>query len=116
LHLDLPGRLHLLVQLPVDLAVGLCHVEQRLDVLRREHPVLLPQVQDSDHLGLLLLAALVQVVEGHLCIFGKPRCKNILVRAKLMSGLSHYGIYHIEAWDFIFRLALLDELLQSQIG
>jgi len=78
-----------------------------------EHIILLPEVEHPDHFTLLLLGALVQVVEGDLGILGKPWREHIFLRTKLVSTLSHDGVNHIKAWDFIFRLALLDEFFHT---
>jgi len=60
-----------------------------------EHIVLLPEVEHSDHLALLLLRALVQVVEGDLGVLGKSRGKHIFIWPELMPALPHYGVNHV---------------------
>lgn len=93
--------LYLFLKLPRQLAVWVCEVKQRLDDLRGKDLVLLPQVEHPDDPRLFFLAALIQVVEGDLRVLGKPGRKHVLVRAKLVAGLTHYRVDDVEAGDLV---------------
>ena len=49
---------------------------------------------------------LEEVLEGVHYVLGKPCSKNIFVRSKLMTRLSHHRVYHIQPWHLVFWLTL----------
>ena len=106
-HDYLSGRVELFGHLPVDVAVGVGEVEQRLYHLAWKDAVLLPEVEDPDDLALLLLAALVQVVEGDLGVLGEPDGKDVLVGPELVPRLTHDAVDDVEAGGLVLRLTFL---------
>ena len=60
-------------------------------------------------MDLLLIRALIDGVEGEGDVLGEPGCKDILVGTKLVPGLPHNGVDHIEARDLVLWPALVVE-------
>ena len=93
--------------------VRICQIEQWLDCITWKHVILLPQIEDPNHLAFLILRTLVKMIEGNEGIFGKSGSEHVLVRSKLMPALSHYRVNHIDPGDFVFLLTFLYEFLHT---
>lgn len=88
-------------------------IEQRLDDLRCEHIVLLPQIQHANDAALVFGRTPEQIDKGGLHVAGEPWRKHIFVGAELMARLADDRVDDIQTGHFVLGLALENELLDT---
>lgn len=89
------------------------HVEEGLDGGGREEGVLLPQIQHSHYARNFGGGTGEEMSKGGRYILAEPSNKGISFKTKLMTRLPHDGIHHIQTWQLVLRLTLMDEPLNK---